>query len=514
MSRVTRILFLVFFSFVSGLSARDGVIPRPLRMESAGRALILLDGMASIVCADPELARTAGAVIHKHTGLYLDAGKRPAEGSRLVIYIDPANTSVEAKALGPEGYLLDIAGGRGAKVPAVIIRSIGRAGAFYGLQTLMHLLRVGKGGEIHLSPTRVVDKPRFAWRGLFLNGELCFLDKKSIKHLLDLMAFYKLNVLHWRLAGDEMWRLEVKRYPGLTPVGRECYYTQADVREIVAYAAARQIRVVPALSLPIHDYTLDGKVSPAAAMPKNNERTVSAILEELCALFPSPYLHVETIFSLRDDLGRFPMDGNSAVSRNRLFINDLKMKASAVVKNILLEKNRRNMTWEDRNYLLAYSMDAKASDAENAADVGVVRYQDVAFLKRRLSRGVPVVVAPDFYLRFDYMAEKKPTRHSGARQDFSFLKYVYEFPGALGVSSGTMLGGYEALCFPEKNFSLAKVESMLFPRVLVLAELCWTSGELCVWENFRRRLPEAVRRLEFLQVNYCKDNLSTPSQTE
>ena len=508
--RVNLLFLLVFPNIISGAFARDYVVPKPVLMESGGQAAVRLDATASIVCADPVLAQMAGRVIAMHTGLYLDAGKQPAKGSRLVIHVDSAHA--EAGSLGPEGYLLDVAKGRGAQASSVVIRSSGKAGAFYGLQTLAHLLRIGKGGEIYLTPARIADKPRFAWRGLFLDGELCFLDKQDIKRLLDLMAFYKLNVLHWRLAGDDAWRLEIKRYPNLTAADR--FYTQMDMREIVAHAAARHIHIVPELSLPLHDYAFEQGVSPAAAMPQNNELMVDGILEELCLLFPSPYLHVRTVFSLRDGLAKLPMSGGSFVAHNTRYINELKIKSAAIAGKNLFSKNRRNMFWEDRNYLLLRTMDVKAVDGKNDASVRIVRHHDLAFLRSRLPQDPPFVVPPDFYLRFDYVGEEKPIRRGRARRGFAFLEHVYKFPEVVGISPSESFLGYEALCFPAKNFSLAEVEYILFPRMLALAELCWTPGELCEWEDFRKRILNAVHKLDILRVNYCKDAPISSVKTE
>ena len=195
---------------------------------------------------------------------------------------------------------------------SVFIQSATVTGAFRGEETLKQLLRSGKGTT---SACVINDAPRYSWRGFMLDESRHFFGKEKVKQLLDIMASLRLNVFHWHLTDEPGWRIEIKKYPLLTKVGSKgnyhdpsapaTFYTQEDIKDIVAYAAARHIMIVPEFDMPGHATAAcraypelsgggEGRWKDFTFHPCKEEtfRFISDVLDELITLFPSPYIHI------------------------------------------------------------------------------------------------------------------------------------------------------------------------------------------------------------------------------
>lgn len=313
------------------------LIPAPRRADGDGGRGFVPDG-ATTITAGPGtggterwLRTTLGAAF----GLPLAPGTVGAEeaAGTIELRIDPA--------LEPEGYRLTVVPDRGVRITGG-----SEAGVFWGAQTLRQLLGpeafrrapVGQGAARGIPATEIEDGPRFGWRGLMLDVARHFTPKDDVLRMLDLLAAHKLNVFHFHLTDDQGWRVEIKRYPRLTEVGawrartkyghraselwdetpHGGFYTQDDIREIVAYAAERHIRVVPEIDIPGHSqaavsaYPELGNtdvvdtsalsvwdtwgVNPNVLAPTDHTlRFFEGVFEELLDLFPadtSPFIHV------------------------------------------------------------------------------------------------------------------------------------------------------------------------------------------------------------------------------
>ena len=195
---------------------------------------------------------------------------------------------------------------------SVFIQSATVTGAFRGEETLKQLLRSGKGTT---SACVINDAPRYSWRGFMLDESRHFFGKEKVKQLLDIMASLRLNVFHWHLTDEPGWRIEIKKYPLLTKVGSKgnyhdpsapaAFYTQEDIKDIVAYAAARHIMIVPEFDMPGHATAAcraypelsgggEGRWKDFTFHPCKEEtfRFINDVLDELITLFPSPYIHI------------------------------------------------------------------------------------------------------------------------------------------------------------------------------------------------------------------------------
>ena len=230
------------------------VIPRPAQVNPIADAPAIVLNGAKIIAPSAYAAEAA---------LIRDAFK--GDGSATIRF-EPASGAVNGFEIGNEGYAIINEPGCD-----IVISAHTRAGFFYAYQTLLQASEIGADGKSRLAPGTILDKPRFAWRGLMLDEGRHFFGKERVKRLLDLMAIHKLNVFHWHLAEDQGWRVEIKKWPKLTEVGAwrdespvmgertrgdgrpyGGFYTQADLREVVAHAAKLHITVVPEIEMTGH----------------------------------------------------------------------------------------------------------------------------------------------------------------------------------------------------------------------------------------------------------------------
>ena len=303
--------------------SRQALVPTPASMTPGEGRLAL--GADTRLLAEGDAARTVAtqfaALLGKGRGIEprLGEGLQETDGA-IRFVLDPARA-----AAGTEAYLLEV-------TPAgATVSASDAAGLFYGAMTLLQLATVDGDGTAWLPAVRIEDAPRFSWRGFMMDPARHFWTVDQVKQVIDAMALHKLNVLHWHLTDDQGWRVEIRKYPKLTEVGGcripagdggidprtgkprpYCgWYTQDEVREIVAYAATRHITVVPEINQPGHATaaiaaypelgSTDEPLVPSSewgVFPNlfNAEESTIAFLEdvigELIPLFPGTYFHI------------------------------------------------------------------------------------------------------------------------------------------------------------------------------------------------------------------------------
>ena len=310
------------------------VIPRPQSVALHCGAFVLTPRTAIWSDkADSAVARRFARGLAVATGFDLPVRLGASTSGKRIVF---RRASSRDTALGPEGYRLDV------RSAVVTITSSAPAGAFYATQTIRELLppaifrsAVVTGAAWTIPALSIEDRPRFPWRGAHLDVSRHFMPKEFVKKYIDLLALHKMNVFHWHLTDDQGWRIEIKKYPRLTEIGawRERtlvgrpqrdsaanvydakrhggFYTQDDVREIVAYAGERFVTVVPEIEMPGHSqaaiaaYPSLGNlgdsieprttwgVSPYILNPSDTTIAfMQDVLAEVMALFPGPYIHV------------------------------------------------------------------------------------------------------------------------------------------------------------------------------------------------------------------------------
>lgn len=500
------------------------VIPRPDTIRATG------DGY--------EITATTRIMVWPGTetvGDYLASILQPATGfefERSSFLGDPSPATVirlrldpDAEALGREGYRL-------VSTPqAIDISARTPAGLFYGCQTLRQLL------PVHIDSSETVqdvawvvpgveieDAPRFEWRGMHLDTCRHFFDKEFVKQYIDMMARYKLNTFHWHLTEDQGWRIEIKKYPKLTEVGAwrteedgtryGGFYTQDDIREVVAYAQSRFVTVVPEIEMPGHaqaalasypELSCTGgpfEVSNKWGVFKDvfcagNEQTykfLEDVLDEVIPLFPGVYIHIGGDECPKD---RWETCDKCQARIKAEGLADEHELQSYLVRHFdtfLAERGKKLIGWDE---ILDGGL---APGAAVMSWRGVKGGIEAAKLKRF------VVMTPHSHLYFDFKQSRDPDE-LGAFYEHNpnTLERVYGYepiPDELTEDESQYILGAQGNVWTEPLETPEQVQYMTLPRMLGLAEVVWTDKAGRSWEDFKRRLIEEYGRYDLLGVTY------------
>ena len=421
---------------------------------------------------------------------------------------------LEDQGLDDEGYEL-LVSANGIKVTGTTSQ-----GVFYGLQSLRQLLppqiesseRID-GLKLSVPLVHIKDQPRYAWRGLMLDESRHFFGKEYVMKLLDQMALLKMNVFHWHLTDMPGWRLEVTKYPRLAtvggigdktnPDGPAAFYTQDDVREIVAYAAARHIQVMPEIDMPGHataanraypEHTGGGdERRPDFTFNPGREETYSFltdILEETAALFPSPWIHY---------------GGDEVHFANKQWIDIPEVKAlmnEHGLKDLREVEHHFNRRMAD----VIHGLGRKTVAWDEVVDAGVDpdkvmiiwwRHNMPEQLTKALDQGYEVVLSPRRPLYFDFVQDN--SHEVGRRWDgFNDLQQVYNFAG----HESPKVLGIQASMWTETVQTTERADFMIFPRLTAIAELAWTDDANRNYEQYEQRLETLLERYALQGINY------------
>ena len=500
------------------------IIPRPVEVIP-GSSHFRLDG-GTTISTTPEFHTTARylrQLIHAWTGLSLHVGHKDHSAEESIT-IDLSSSDGETD-LGDEGYLL------AAAPNGVTIRAGGPAGAFYAVQTLRQILKLTATGW-QIPAVTVWDKPRFKWRGLHLDCARHMFPVDFIKRYIDLMALHKLNAFHWHLTDDQGWRIEIKKYPRLTEVGSRraatpyparrdqtdgfpygSYYTQAQIREVVAYAASRNVTVLPEIEMPGH------ALAALASFPElgcsggpyqvatswgvfedvfcaGNEAVYSFledVLDEVIDLFPGEYVHIGG-----DECPQVRWEACPKCQKTMKVngLEDYDKLQSYFTKRVaayLTGKGRRLVGWDE------------ILEGGLAPDATVMVWRDPVNGIRPAQRGHDVIMCPTAHCYFDYYQSADPESEPPAIGGYLPLEQVYSFepvPDGLPTEHAVHIIGGQGNVWTEYIQSTAHVEYMAFPRATALAEVLWSPREGKDYQDFIIRLPSFLRRLDYLGVSY------------
>ncbi|MFE6491882.1 beta-N-acetylhexosaminidase [Streptomyces sp. NPDC057748] len=528
------------------------IAPAPVRAGGEGHCGFLFDPSTTITAApgtentERWLRTTLGAAF----GLPL-APRPAAEGDEhatntVRLGIDPA--------LEPEGYRLSTGTGT-----CVEITGGSPAGVFWGAQTLRQLLGPEAFRRAPIAPgTRhaipfadIEDSPRFPWRGMMLDVARHFLPKDDVLRYLDLLAAHKLNVFHFHLTDDQGWRIEIKRFPRLTEVGswrsrtkhghraselwdetpHGGHYTQDDIREIVAYAAERHIRVVPEIDIPGHSqaaiaaypelgntdvvdttalsvWDTWGINSNVLAPTDNTLRFFEGVLEEVLDLFPaatSPFIHIG------GDECRKEQWKDSAVAQARIeefgLANEDELQ-SWIIRHFdtwLTARGRRLIGWDE---ILEGGLPAGAAVSSWRGYGGGIAAAEA---------GHDVVMCPEQHVYLDHRQDGGPDEP----MPIGFvrtLEDVYRFepvPAGLSEEAARHILGTQANVWTEVMQNRARVDYQVFPRLAAFAEVAWSPLPAPAerdFASFESRMTTHYARLDALGVDYRPPGGPLPRQ--
>lgn len=395
-------------------------------------------------------------------------------------------------------------------------------GIFNGIISLLQLTTaVTTTGKVLAVPCwNIKDAPQYGWRGVMLDESRFFFGKAKVKSILDWMAFYKLNRFHWHLTDVPGWRLEIKKYPLLTTIGGigniadptapAAYYTQDDIREIVAYAQARSIVVIPEIDMPGHAAAanraypaFDGggtEKYPQFTFNPGKEGTyqyLSDILTETDKLFPSQLIHLggdEVTF------GNAAWDKDSGVARLKA-VHGLHTRKE--VEDYFIQR-MADTVFSLHNKVMAWDEIATTTLPADRTIVCWWRHDKPESLALALRKGYSVVLCPRLPFYFDFVQDSS---HKVGRRskygEFNNLQSVYDFSaGRIPAVTGheSLILGVQGCVWTETVHNNNRLDFLLFPRIAALAETAWTTPSQKDFNGFKGRLKAQ-------QVLYAKDSL-------
>jgi hexosaminidase len=526
-----------------------GVIPVPRGIEAREGSLRVAGG-TDVVFSGGDVARQSAQYFvdltqrHLMLGLSAPVDGQPKNGAiNFVLSADQQTT----KDLGDEGYSLD------ATPERITITAAGPAGLFYGGVTLWQVMtgRAQQGIGVEVPALRITDSPRFVWRGLMLDSARHFQSVAYVKQFIDWMALHKMNTLHWHLTDDQGWRIEIKKYPKLTSVGAwrvpagpaaradidpktgkprviGGFYTQDQVRDIVAYAAARHITVVPEIEMPGHAtaavvaYPQLGVTSnPPDAVPEewgifptlfNVEESTFTFLEDVLAevieLFPGQYIHVGGDEALKDEWHDSPRVQERMKALK--FDDGRGIKDEHELQSYFIQRMEKFINSKGRK-LIGWDEILEGGLAPNAT-VMSWRGIDGAIAAAQAGHDTVLSPAPDLY--FDHW--QSPGDLSPGRSDTLSLEMVYKFnpiPEKIPEAQRKHILGLQANLWAEFMRSEDRVTYMAYPRVAALSEVQWSVPGRIDWDNFQKRLEWQLRRYDKLGIRYAREVPTNPGES-
>lgn len=509
------------------------LIPMPAQLSVSGQGFTVTPQTAIVVdSGDADARRTAeylaSLTAHtRHLQLAVKAGA-PGEGA-IVLKRDP-----QAPVANAEGYTLDVT------PQGIRITARDEAGLFYGAITAWQLMTPSPGtGDVRVEPAHIRDEPRFAWRGMMLDSARHFWTPAEVRTVIDQMAQHKLNTLHWHLTDDQGWRIEIKRYPELTRIGAwrtpptlgkqappapyGGFYTQDDIKAIVAYAAERHITVVPELDMPGHaqaavasypelgvtgtrpPVSVDWGVNPYLYnVDDHTLQFLQNVLDEVMALFPSTYIHVGGDEAVKDQWKA------SATVQARM--KTLGIKTEDAMQSWFIDQmgkylaahNRRLIGWDE---ILEGGVPASATVMSWRGTQGAI---DAA----KLGHDVVLSPAPQLYL--DQMQSDLPDETTGRLPSMSLQSY-YDFeavPKALSAAQAKHVLGMQANLWTEHMPTMRHVQHNVFPRIAALSEAAWTPAKEHDWHGFLERMPSQLARYRMQDIAYADSAFAASIDTD
>lgn len=515
----------------------SAIIPKPAFISYPhSPAPFVLDSKQSIFYDSPyeQQAQYLQSTIANQTGILLSIKKRKdlydrSETGIYLIPIAPSNAS-------PEKYELNV------KKQYIDIEYNDLRGLINGIQTLIQLMPIGQLNTIKISPVHIEDQPRFAYRGMHLDVVRHIFPVSYIKKYIDYLAFHKFNTFHWHLTDDQGWRIEMDAYPKLNTIGSYRnetlighfkdspaqydgtryggYYTKAEIKEIIQYAAVRAITVIPEIDIPGHSRAAIAAYPELSTKPDtiwnvattwgmyNRQNNVLApkpatfqflekVFDEVIALFPSPYIHVGG-----DECSKIWWKQDPAT---QAFMKEKGLKNETALQTYFIEfiakhlksKGKQTIGWHEIN------------EGDLDTSTIVMNWGTEKQAIEAASKGFKVINTPGKPFYFDHYQSQDP-KDSLAIHGYNPLEAVYNYnpiPAAViqkGLSN-KIIGG-QANVWTEYMENEKKVDYMVFPRMTALSETLWTNPEKKNYQDFLKRVGEtAIPRYQYWNSSWFKD---------
>ncbi len=505
------------------------IIPQPVKLEvQSGEFEVTSDTVIAVEHASESVGRRLAAQLRPATGFALPVRRWVSDqANRIVLKIDPS-----LEALGQEGYRLD------AGVRQVVITAPSPAGLFYGGQTLRQLLPTEifspskvQGAAWTVPCVKIEDYPRFGWRGMMLDTSRHFMPKEFVMKFIDVLALHKMNTFHWHLNEDQGWRIEIKKYPKLTEIsswrketvlGRNTqdydgtphggFYTQEEIREIVAYAQQQFITIVPEIEMPGHCMAV------LAAYPElsctggpfevqtrwgimrdvycaGNDKVfefLKDVLTETMELFPGEYIHIGGDECPKVRWEACPHCQARIEQEGLADEHELQSYFVQRIERFLNAHGRRLIGWDE---ILEGGLAPNATVMSWRGESGGIQ---------AARAGHDVVMASNTHLYFDYY-QADPQTEPLAIGGFIPLERVYSYdpvPSVLTDTQKKHILGVQAQIWTEYISTPEHAAYMAFPRGCALSEIAWTPMERKDYSDFYNRMTRHTQRLSYVKMHY------------
>jgi hexosaminidase len=532
------ILFIWALSLPVFLKAQQtpAIIPHPLSMEVRNGSFVI-DKNVTIRTLSTDKAVLNAIVFFKNyikdiTGVAFS--DKAAKDRTIEFKLEKLSD------IGEEGYTLSVTPDN------IFIKANTPKGLFYGVQTLIQTLPFIRTNQVPQIPCmEIKDTPRFAWRGFMLDVSRHFFSTETIKGVLDIMASYKMNTFHWHLTDGAGWRLEIKKYPKLTEQaawriddwGKPWnwaevelnadrnkatyggFYTQEQAKEIVAYAEARNITVVPEIEMPGHSEAAMAAFPELSCRPSVHFGTtgnfkaskvesnycagndaaftfLQDVLTEVMAIFPSKYIHVGGDEVAKDSWKKCPKCQARMKTEDLKNENELQSYFIRRIEKFLTAKNRKLIGWDE---ILEGGLAPDATVMSWRGEAGGI---EAAKMKHH------VVMSPGSPCYFDHY-QGDPETEPAAFGGFNTLKKVYHYepiPAEMTAEDAKYVLGAQANLWTEMIRKREGLEYMILPRLLALSEAVWSPRAQRNWVGFNQRLQPHLVGFEHKGLHYSKGN--------
>ncbi|GAB3649129.1 hypothetical protein GCM10028791_14080 [Echinicola sediminis] len=528
------------------------IIPKPANITQKEGHFILSE-KAYIIAKEDKTRKSASlfnSFLKDHYGVSLKISEQDQTGQNIQL-------SLDSEAADQEAYKLEVS-------PEGILISGGHSGLFYGLQTTLQLIESGRG-QLSIPSVSIEDQPEFAYRGIMLDVSRHFFPVDQIKKMIDLMAYFKFNKMHWHLTEDQGWRLEIKKYPKLTEIsawrdstiigqyydfkpfiydGKKHggYYTQEEAKEIVQYAAERMITVIPEIELPGHSsaalaaYPQFGSFESKDSKPEDNKPLSGSIMAMnekgepydndlntqvpgFWGVHPNIYGVKEETFQFLEDVltevmeifpsqyihiggDEVPKDHWKTSEISQKLIKKEKLQDEHELQSYFITRIEKFLNKNGRD-LIGWDEILEGGLAPNAT-VMSWRGEKGGIAAAKMNHDV--IMTPNSHMYFDHYQAEDKTTEPLAIGGFLPLEKVYSYsprPEALTAEEQKHVLGVQANLWTEYIATNNKMEYHLFPRALALSEVAWSNKDKKDFTEFsQKRLPARLAELEKMDVFY------------
>jgi hexosaminidase len=517
------------------------IIPTPVNYQS-GRDSFVLSSKTAIVLSDAGESNTANFLndyLKKFYGFRLPVKKKGQPGGNQISLA--TNKFIKAPE-NEEKYSLNVSANN------ITIKGDSYKGTFLGMQSLIQLLPPQKSKTLSIAGVSIEDYPRFPYRGMHLDVARHFFPVEFVKRYIDFIALHKMNTFHWHLTEDQGWRIEIKKYPKLTSVGAlrngtitgrhpgngndslqyGGFYTQAQIKEIVQYAADRFITVIPEIEMPGHSSAAIAAYPQLSCFPEESVRILPKVkwsggqegkqvqqswgiyedvycpteytfnflqdvLDEVITLFPSKYIHIGGDESPKESWKRSTFAQQLIKEKGLKDEHELQSYFINRIEKYLNSKGRQIIGWDE---ILEGGLAPNATVMSWRGEQGGI---EAAKQKHA------VIMTPGAYVYLDHAESDK--EDSVTIGGLTTLEKVYSYepiPKELTAEDARYILGAQGNVWTEYMKNPRKVEYMIFPRMSALSEVLWTPKDKKNWADFERRMATQFQRYTLWDINYNK----------